>query len=353
MSRRTRTAFTLVELLVVIAIIGILIALLLPAVQSAREAARRSQCNNNLKQLGVALQNYQDATKHLPPLCTGPSSSQSILSWAVFLTPYFEQPQIYNQIFSGMPGATVNGTTYNAISPNNPPVPWTGGIMPYAAELPALQCPSDVKCSWQGIGRTNYKACVGTTTINAQNNNPNPPNNGIFGQNMTASLADIIDGTSHTVALAEMNQGNPSYLFEVISNRAGNVTASMNTMNGNYNTGYTNCMALVNGTYYVTGTVNCNSVNGWGAPGSRWVDGRFYYAGFNTVIPPNGASCQSSTTDSDWGIYTASSRHRGGALVSMADGSVRFISESADVVAWQALGTKNGSEAIDNSLEGG
>jgi hypothetical protein len=302
-----------------------------------------------LRQLGVALQNYQDATHHLPPLCTGPNSSSNILSFAVLLTPYFEQQQLYSEIFGGMPSVTINGTTYNAILPNQPPQPWTGGILPYAMNLPNLQCPSDIQMPWFGIGHTNYKGCVGTTTNGAQNNGN--MNNGIFGQNVTMSISDIIDGTSHTIALAEMCQGSGNQL-EVISNRAGNTNTSIGTMNGNYNTGYPACQALVQGKNYVTGTTNCSIVNsGWGCyPGGRWTDGRMYYAGFNTVLPPNGPSCSVDTTDGNWGIYTASSRHPGGALVGMADASTRFVSESADIIAWQSLGTKNGGESADNAL---
>jgi prepilin-type N-terminal cleavage/methylation domain-containing protein len=348
LSHTARRAFTLVELLVVIAIIGILIALLLPAVQAAREAARRSQCVNNLKQLGIALQNYHDAMRCYPPLATGPGLSSpsgpggpnlgTQIGVMVFLTPQLEQQAIWNQI---------NWQTA--------PQPWVG-YQAWANEIPGLLCPSDVgpprntmNFTVGGVpmsgfqGRSNYKVSLGTTTNDNENNNATT---GIFADNGRSTFADIVDGTSHTLAFAEACQGNTNKLAEIVSNRAVNVGNAMSTMNGQYNTGYTACLATASGQYY-TSAYNTNT--GY-LPGLRWNDGGSHYSGFTSIIPPNGPSCFSGGSDRTWGIFTPSSRHAGGAIAALADGSSRFIPETIDVTVWQSMGTKSGGEAVDNSF---
>lgn len=354
-----RSAFTLVELLVVIAIIGILIALLLPAVQAAREAARRSQCLNNLKQIGIALQNYHDAIKTFPPQQTGNFKyAQQRLSFLVLLTPYMEQQAIYNQINFSVA-----------------PVPWSTAYPAWAHEIPTLQCPSDIQpppiyankvirreFPPGYIGRNSYKCNVGTHIVNVNVVLPKSGNdrnalrkedtvNGLFVPDEGIRMRDVLDGTSHTLALAEMCQGNQQDKHEVVSNRAV-ASKSMSTMKGYYNTGYPACLALANGKDYLPKTTNCTIAHpGWGCfPGNRWTDGRAHYSSFTSVLPPNGPSCEVNTGDHNWGIFTASSRHPGGALATMADGSTRFFTQDTDIMAWQALGTRAAGEAVDDAL---
>lgn len=339
---RGRNGFTLVELLVVIAIIGILIALLLPAVQAAREAARRSQCQNNLKQLGLAMQNYHDVMRVFPPLASGcnqgPSNSSNQLSFLVLSLPYIEQQAIYQQI---------NFT--------NCPVPWNS-YQPYAVEIPSLQCPSDLQPGpnfmggpWgpanQGSnqGRNSYKACVGTTIADNQWGNNN---NGLFAGSGQLGIAmkDVTDGTSNTVLIGEVGQGNPGNRQDVIGNVAINVGSTMDWSQ----TGPSVCQALVvNGRYTAAATMNYT----WSFPGTRWNDGDVYYSGFNTVLPPNQASCLVDNGDRNWGIYTTSSRHAAGAQVVMTDGHVRFVKDSINSLVWNAMGTRamqdNANEAGD------
>lgn len=351
-----RAAFTLVELLVVIAIIGILIALLLPAVQAAREAARRSQCTNNLKQIGIAVQNYHDAVHAFPPLATGPypasgSSGHGQLGYLVLLLPYLEQRAIYDQInWTGAGGA--GGWMQ----------PWNTAYQPWFHEIPDLLCPSDILCptasskAFNGVkyqmGHNNYKACVGTTV----NNNQWGATNGVFQVDGHGALGmrDVLDGTSHTLLVGERCQGNSLNRYEVKSGIAlfatGQGASPMATMSGQYNTGYLICLATA-----AAGAVNYNPAqpvekNGSWYAGERWCDGAAFYSAFTAIIPPNGPSCLTSkTTDRVPGIFTLSSRHPGGAQACMVDGHVHFFRDDMDIMALQALGTRAGGEAVDNA----
>ena len=167
--------FTLVELLVVIAIIGILIALLLPAVQAAREAARRSQCTNNLKQFGIAIHNYADTFKAFPPKRSGTQQGGCALCNGAFgtvwmrLTPFYEQQQIFDEWSSPQ---TYSGVSYTAFGP----CPWdatSGTYVPYQRQVNTLLCPSDGQSANKGAtdrGRTNYMVSVGDS-INTSHSN--------------------------------------------------------------------------------------------------------------------------------------------------------------------------------------
>ena len=353
MSLRRRAGFTLVELLVVIAIIGLLIALLLPAVQAAREAARRNQCSNNLKQLGIGIQNYHDALQRFPPLATGPypvsgSNGHGQLSYLVLILPYIEQQPIYDQInWTG----DVKGASTTFMQP------WNAAYRPWFNEIPTLICPSDILCPtdqsnvFNGqkylMGHNNYKACVGNTT---SDNQWDTTTTGIFACDGTTSMSDVIDGTSHTLLVGERCQGNAANRHEIISGIAMFPNANgMNAMVGGYNTGYLNCLATVgtNGTNY--NKLQPVELNGSWYAGERWCDGAAYYSAFTAIIPPNGPSCLTNmTNDRHWGIFTLSSRHSVGAQVVMADGHVQLLTDSIDVRVVQSLGTKAGNEAIDN-----
>lgn len=208
-SAQCRRAFTLIELLVVIAIIAVLIALLLPAVQQAREAARRAQCINNLKQLGIALHNYHDTSNTLPPGWIGVQGGGpdmeggSGFSWAYHLLPYIDQAPIYNQS---------NGTV-SLLDPSNDVLRKT--------YFPAFRCPSDSgPNSWEIMEEDNPTTVITTLTTSnyvgsfgtegAEDICVNPPfpaaqcsGDGIFSHNSKVRLADIVDGTSNTIILGE------------------------------------------------------------------------------------------------------------------------------------------------------
>jgi len=347
-SKRLR-GFTLIELLVVIAIIAILIALLLPAVQQAREAARRTQCRNNLKQLGLALHNYHDVYNMFPPFSGGSGQPanpgpgpgfRTRLSGFIALLPYYDQAPLYNQIWS-----------------DNPSVfPWNSATY-WNQSIPAVRCPSDPGLPTPPVGAyrgaRDYVFCAGDgVSGNGDNTGSATPipvqTRGLFGAVMCYGIRDCTDGTSNTIAMSEA-------VIPLGSDRFGAVAAP---------TGITTpaaCSALYNASTktYPGGGFTADTTRGY-----RWGDGAAYFSAFTTAVPPNGANCFSGSTANHWyqGFYTASSMHTGGVHCLMGDGAVKFISENistgnqaaAPPVAngggqspygvWGALGSKNGGE---------
>ncbi len=355
--------FTLIELLVVIAIIAILIALLLPAVQQAREAARRTQCKNNLKQLGLALHNYHDVFLMFPfgqggtthnfnanghaqtgndDPGAGVISNGLERSGMVNLLPYFEQAPLYQQIAAGEnPGG--------AAMPPFGTMAWRANdFLPWRAKIPGLLCPSDVEVQSTG-GQNNYKFSLGTSYKDSQTvsfsagwDTANNSQTGVFGCLSRTRIRDILDGTSNTIAMGESCKGKGNNIgvnFEVISSVAGNVTLSGNRADIDLDTDA--CLASVVNSEYGT-TIAAGRPN----MGSSYADGRPHHSGFSTVIAPNGPNCQPDDNEWGWGLYSASSRHPGTVQYVLGDGSVRGISENVDRGTYRALGTKAGGETV-------
>lgn len=339
-SRRSR-GFTLIELLVVIAIIAILIALLLPAVQQAREAARRSQCRNNLKQLGLALHNYHDVFGVFPYRVGGPSARvSSLLNGHISMFPYIDQAPLFNQISQGLenPDLAVPPTS---IADSN--------FLPFREQVPMLLCPSDT-ASMETIAVHNYSFSSGDSI---EVPNGWAQTRGLFGGRFCYRMRDIRDGSSNTIAMAERarlpNDQNPSDRDVVAATRLNVAGLDQNP---------SICLAEAAGaTLYPAGAAIR------GLAGTRGSSGLPARASFNTVLPPNSPSCKDGTSDGGWGIYSVSSRHTGGAHVLMADGAVRFVSENIDAGnpaapdptsiggpspygVWGALGTRAGQETI-------
>jgi prepilin-type N-terminal cleavage/methylation domain-containing protein len=319
--RSTHRGFTLVELLVVIAIIGILVALLLPAIQAAREAARRAQCNNNLKQFGLALHNYHDTYGALPcrqggPSWTGGGFTPPRWSGFVNLLPFIEQTALYDEIA---------GTVSHV---------WNGGATYFDEQVDTLLCPSDSVESPDGWGLVNYAFNMGDSYSRTDN-----PIRGVFGQETYKRLSHILDGTSNTIAMSEaIKAQNNNRIGRAVSNDRTNPLGCMSRM--------------VNGVYVSGSLIDQNRCFG-----TRWQDGRQGYCGLTTILPPNGPTCSGQNTD---GLYTASSRHPGGVLVLLCDGSVRVVSENIDTGdlsapaptggespygVWGQLGSRAGGEA--------
>jgi len=359
--RRVSPGFTLVELLVVIAIIGILIALLLPAVQAAREAARRSQCTNNLKQLGLALHNFHDVYKAFPPHCIN-------WRWCAHhrLLPYCEQKAPYD---FAMNWASNSADPMAPDSCTGQPAPWTNcaggnGNSPWNFTFPHLRCPSDPaqKIGNVGdVGCSNYCYSRGDyMSWSEENNNPrgffrpaaNGNPDGTYKKAPLAStFSDILDGTANTAAMSENVIGR-----DRASLVKGGIALNTGMNEGGSVNPQTQCMALAtgaNGTY-AAGTATAD----W--RGMRWSDGGISYTGFTTITPPNGPSCANGGGDSDGGAFSPSSFHPGGVNLLLGDASVRFLSETIDCGdltrpnvtfgpspygVWGALGSRNGGEA--------
>jgi prepilin-type N-terminal cleavage/methylation domain-containing protein/prepilin-type processing-associated H-X9-DG protein len=350
--RQSKKGFTLIELLVVIAIIAILIALLLPAVQQAREAARRTQCKNNLKQFGLALHNYHDTFNLLPARQSGPgnqgtanTANRARFTAHVPLLPYLEQKNLYESIMD--PAFLYGGNG----------VPW-GNVAQFTQPLPFAKCPSDPESPDPGnAGRTrgmnNYVYCGGDSVSRSNiggnaTTNPAPrPSRGMFGALICYGFRDCIDGTSNTIAMAE--RVRPAAV-----NGFGNISTTVSTTPAA-------CAVQLLPDRSITNGFNADTITGF-----RWADGAYFFAGFSTALPPNSASCFTTATVGHWEsmIAAASSRHTGGAQVLLMDGSVRFVSENissgnqAAVLppetdsaqspygVWGALGTKSGSEVV-------
>jgi prepilin-type N-terminal cleavage/methylation domain-containing protein len=337
-NRRFVRGFTLIELLVVIAIIAVLVALLLPAVQQAREAARRTSCKNNLKQIGLAVHNYQTAHRVFPPgaaVNTNLTSTGNNGSWGVHgrLLPFLEQGNTYDQV-----DLTVAWDYQTAID---------------GLKIDVYSCPSDPLAGQPrdpGSGKVNlwpttYGFNYGTWFVFDPVSGRG--GNGLFFPNARLSFRDAIDGSSNTLLAAEVKAWTP-------------YTRNGGPGNTNIPQTIADAQAAIS-----TGTsFKLNPATGH----TEWPDGRVHHSGFTVTLPPNtnvpfsnGGVTYDHVDYNSWqegrdgsngsptyAIITSRSYHTGIVNALLLDGSTRSVSENIDFSIWRALGTRSGGEIIGN-----
>jgi len=326
--RLANRAFTLVELLVVIAIIGILVALLLPAVQAAREAARRTQCSNNLKQIGLGLHNHHDSKQYLPfregRFPNFPASYQGRKSGLITLLPYIEQGPLHDQIMSDL---VIGATTFASGGPE----PWNGAYIPWQSQIPGFLCPSDGSRPTSTVKQTNYMFCSGDSIDLHTSNNVSRGMFGLTTGDRGFGFADVQDGLSNTIAASERRRGNSVEHFTQTAMQGGSWFTTPNACLGFYNKS--------------TKTWSASVTRGAWA-GVRWPDGGMGFGGMTTNAPPNSVSCAWNSHDAQPGLYPPTSGHPGGVLVLMGDASVRFVSQTIDCGNQNASGVLNGAPGV-------
>ena len=333
MSRKDRQGFTLIELLVVISIIGVLISLLLPAVQSAREAARRAQCTNNLKQLGIALHSYEGTWGCLP---AGRYGYPYLWSSLASLMDNIEAAPIHNAINFAFP------------SQKNQ-VPFPQNFTAESAVISVFLCPSDgqQRVDPVNFGATNYVSNSGTGTINSGNFNivagaqlPDGP----FYNTSKVSFSQIRDGLSNTAAYSETIMGN-----------------NINTPGSGPSLDPRRQFALFNTTTITKIPADqfqlpnkylpvCLKPNTWaGDRGREWSRGSFIMTSYNHFLTPNNLNPDCTDNGRNAAITGPRSFHPGGVNVLMLDGHVNFIKDAVDLVTFRAISTITGSEVISGT----
>jgi len=340
-----RRGFTLIELLVVIAIIAVLIALLLPAVQSAREAARRAQCLNNLKQIGIGLHNYHTATGAFPlseTMAYNQVYGVYYSDWGTWsahalLLGYMEGQPIYNScnfnwVVEYDIGFQINLTVTNTV-------------------INTFICPSDgqspnAPSSQEWAGNTNnYFASRGTTT------DPwSPDSTGAFAHSRAYGVQDLTDGTSNTIAFGEALISGAQF-FQAY--RGGMAKKVYNHNKGGVFDVRTNMTQLMSDLQTCNQWWQARQNAAFGDKGYRWAVGGAGITSFNTIIPPStsqypwgGCRLDQDGGGMAWGLYeNATSNHPGGANFMFADGSVKFLKGTISMPIYMALGTRNSGEA--------
>lgn len=364
MKKSLRKGFTLVELLVVIAIIGILVGLLLPAVQQAREAARRMSCSNNIGQVGLAVLLYESTYFKFPTNAQGTgewfsdpqTTNTGRLGANVAILPFLEQNNLYNEIMSE--NILSNGT----VVPVSGPAPWNnhgGRYLPWRRQVKTFRCPSDGNSpiSANNFARTNYAYCYGDTLEGLTWAGQQNGTRGMFQSRYNRTLADCTDGLSNTIMLGEIATAGRDRRVQ------GWMVSMVNGLQGDPSI----CLAQTDPTnkLFYANPNDCGN-----SRGGKYCDGVFGTTVINTILPPNSPSCNggSNVNDWNWGIGSVTSYHPGGAHIVLCDRAVKFIFDGIDAGdptaippnfnqwnnitgpsnygTWGALGTKSAGDIV-------
>jgi len=330
-----RPGFSLIEVLVVVTVTGILIALLLPAIQATRETARRISCSNNLAQIGLALHNYHDSHRVLPFGCgtdyDGVVSSLGTLNDRRYSThsqilPQLDRQNIYHQLhFDVAPFAPyVNSGAYDqeclaskGLSAINGPAAMT--------RISVFLCPSDIDRLESLWGHNNYRSCNGSGWQGRLGN-------GMFGQNSSVRLEDVRDGLSQTAMFSERCKGTWNHdLFDSLSDiyDARGIWSE--------ETFREFCQSLSP----ATARAYHQNVDS----GQNWLEANFNWTRYNHLVAPNAVSCKNGFTWDGVGM-AASSRHAGGVNVLFGDGHVKFVGNTIEVGTWRALGSIQDGDTV-------
>lgn len=331
--RPGRRGFTLIELTVVVAIIGILLAILLPAVQAARERVRQSQCSNQLRQLGLALSNYTSTFGFFPFGVGGDgdrradsasyaSDRHRRFSTHTQLLPFLERQELFAQLDFTVspfyPDLSGDPDRVTGFGPNE---------LPAQQRLALFLCPSDATETGRPWGPTSYRTCTGSDWSGRTGN-------GLFGQRIMRRPADVRDGLSHVAAISErlLGSGDRNRIDlqrDLFGDGADNWTESSL---GDW------CGSLDVAT---ARTLPLHDVNG----GMTWLEGNMNWTRYNHMLPPGGASCKNQITWSGV-VMSATSHHRGGVNLLFAGGATRFISQHIDRQLWGDLGNLNSGRPV-------
>ena len=335
-SRTRRSGFTLIEVLVVVSIIGLLVALLLPAVQSAREAARRAQCMNNLKQIGLALHTYEGSSRSFPlnwglPRVDPERGKPFHIGGRPFsalsrLLPYLEQQPLY---------ASINFDVQNFPTEVGTAFPFPSNLTAYATSLSVLLCPSDAAPSAAPYG-CSYRGNYGVGPFMATTKETYDSGNGFFTFPDVLGTQSFPDGLSHTVAYSERLRGSGNSSRIIPEKDFGEIQVNIYCVVRDADFALDCCRSAA-----------ANNFPVYRMAGFTWFYGDFECAAYNHAQEPNGRIPDAITGGLWVGVVTARSFHPGGVNSLMADGSVRFIKDSIARMAWRGLGTRNGDELVE------
>jgi prepilin-type processing-associated H-X9-DG protein len=315
-----RWGFTLVELLVVIGVLAMLIGLLLPAIQAARESARRIGCQNNLKQIGIALASYE-ATKWVNPFGVGGGGPLGYVPrWSPHsqLLSSLEQTALFNSLnFGGIPW------THNPqFSPPN--------VTALKVRVAVFLCPSDTDQIDDALGHNSYRASAGTEPYDLRDDSPDHTgrNTGAFWYQSAVRTMAIRDGTSQTAMFSERCLGV--------------------LVHPDIRADYYVTDPSISACARATPGLTARYVNRLQQSGGRWADGAMFYTRYHGILAPNQPSCNFGSDD--WNgqqIVTATSRHPGGVNLMLADGSARFVRDTINPEVWKAVSTISGGEIVN------